>query len=134
MNNVWVGNGRLTKDPELRYTKDGTPVLSITIATDRDYVGRDGVRPVDFIPVTIWANLGEFVAKYFSKGDGIEIVGRIETDRYVKDGETRHSWGVRAEKAYFPDKRSKSSTPQPTDDEPTGSAIDIDIDDGDVPF
>ena len=61
--------GRLTRDPELRYTQSQTPVASFTVAVDRDFGGRDGgERQTDFIDCSAWRSTAEFVNKYFRKG------------------------------------------------------------------
>ena len=61
--------GRLTRDPELRYTQSNTPVAGFTVAVDRDFGGRDGgERQTDFIDCVAWRQTGEFVSKYFREG------------------------------------------------------------------
>ena len=61
--------GRLTRDPELRYTQSQTPVASFTLAVDRDFGGRDGgEKQTDFIDCVAWRSTAEFVSKYFAKG------------------------------------------------------------------
>ena len=61
--------GRLTRDPELRYTQSQIPVASFRLAVDRDFGGRDGgERQTDFIDIVAWRSTAEFVSKYFTKG------------------------------------------------------------------
>ena len=61
--------GRLTRDPELRYTQSQIPVASFTLAVDRDFGGRDGgEKQTDFIDIVAWRSTAEFVSKYFTKG------------------------------------------------------------------
>lgn len=83
--------GRLTKDPELRFTPGtGAAVTSITIAIDR-YNTKTGEREADFIPVVIWGKQAESTANYMSKGSQIAISGRIQTRSYdAKDGTKRY--------------------------------------------
>ena len=60
--------GRLTRDPELRRTGNGTAVASFTLAVDRDFKPQDGERETDFIDIVAWRNTADFVSNYFSKG------------------------------------------------------------------
>ena len=78
--------GRLTRDPELRYTQSQTPVASFTLAVDRDFGGRDGgEKQTDFIDCVAWRSTAEFVSKYFAKGSMAVVSGRLQirdwTDR-----------------------------------------------------
>lgn len=71
--------GRLTKEPELRYTAgNNTAVCQFTIAVDRRFKS-DNQPTADFIPVVAWRQTGEFVSKYFNKGSRIAVVGQIQT-------------------------------------------------------
>ena len=78
--------GRLTRDPELRYTQSQTPVASFTLAVDRDFGSRDGgEKQTDFIDCVAWRQTAEFVSKYFTKGSMAVVSGRLQirdwTDR-----------------------------------------------------
>lgn len=100
--------GRLTKDPELRYTRSNTPVASFTMAVERDFGEKDGVRPVDFIDCVAWKSRGEFVSKYFHKGDMICVSGRLEMRDWTdRDGSKHRSAEVNVENAYFCGKKDK---------------------------
>ena len=83
--------GRLTKDPELRYTPgNGTAVTTLTLAID-NYNSKTGEKSADFIPVVIWGKQAENTAQYMSKGSQIAISGRIATRSYdAKDGTKRY--------------------------------------------
>ena len=85
--------GRLTRDPELRYTQSQTPVASFTLACDRDFGGRDGSeRQTDFIDCVAWRQTAEFVSKYFSKGRLAAVDGRLQIREWTdKDGNKRRS-------------------------------------------
>ena len=80
--------GRLTRDPELRYTQSGTPVASFSLAVERDFGSRDGgERQTDFIDIVAWRQTGEFVSKYFSKGRMAIVSGRLQMRDWTdKDG------------------------------------------------
>lgn len=68
--------GRLTRDPELRHTANGTAVASFALAVDRDYTSKDGgERETDFVDIVAWRGTAEFVSKYFTKGQ-LAIVNR----------------------------------------------------------
>ena len=75
--------GRLTRDPELRYTQSQTPVASFTLAVDRDYGSRDdGEKQTDFIDCVAWRQTAEFVSKYFQKGSMAVVAGRLQSRRW----------------------------------------------------
>ena len=69
--------GRLTRDPELRHTGNGTAVASFTLAVDRDFKSQSGERETDFIDIVAWRSTAEFVSKYFSKGRMAVVPGDL---------------------------------------------------------
>lgn len=83
--------GRLTKDPEVRYTQSGTPVGTFTLAVDRR-VAKDKPKEADFIPCIVWGKMAEGVVKnYCYKGKQIAVEGRIQVRSYdAKDGSKRY--------------------------------------------
>ena len=83
--------GRLTKDPELRYTPgNGVAVCSLTVAVD-NYNSKTGEKGADFIPVVVWGKSAENVAQYCAKGSQIAVSGRIANRSYdAKDGTKRY--------------------------------------------
>lgn len=89
MNKV-VLMGRLTKDPELRYTpSNNTSVCQFTIAVDRRFK-TEGQPQADFIPIVAWRQTAEFVCKYFTKGSRIAVVGSIQTRTWDDNNGARH--------------------------------------------
>lgn len=104
--------GRLTRDPELRYTQSQTPVASFTVACERDFAGQDQEKVTDFIDCVAWRQGGEFVSKYFHKGSMIIVDGRLQSRKWEdRDGNKRVSWEINAEHCYFGEsKRSEDST------------------------
>lgn len=98
--NKFLGLGRLTADPVIKQTQSGVSVCSFNIAVNRKYKSGEE-RKADFIPVVAWRNTAEFIAKYFSKGDPIQIEGRLETRTYEKDGATRFVMEVIADDVSF---------------------------------
>lgn len=74
--------GRLTRDPELRYTPSGVAVTQFTLAVDRPFSGQGGEREADFIPVVTWRQLAETCANYLRKGRLTAVEGRIQVRNY----------------------------------------------------
>ncbi|MGN7358856.1 single-stranded DNA-binding protein [Paenibacillus sp. SAF-054] len=74
--------GRLTKDPELRYTPAGVAVTQFTLAVDRPFTSQGGEREADFIPVVTWRQLAETCANYLRKGRLTAVEGRIQVRNY----------------------------------------------------
>ena len=97
--------GRLTRDPELRYTGANVPVASFRLAVDRDIRPKDGgERQTDFIDVVAWRQTGEFVSKHFAKGSMIVVSGRLQMrDWNDRDGGRRIAPEVVADEVYFAD-------------------------------
>ena len=106
MNKV-VLMGRLTRDPETRYTQtNNTLVASFTLAVNRRFSRQGEERQADFIPVVAWSKTGEFCSKYFKKGQQVGVVGRIQTRNWDDDqGQKHYVTEVVAEEAYFADSK-----------------------------
>ena len=106
MNKV-VLMGRLTKDPETRYTQtNNTLVASFTLAINRRFARQGEERQADFIPIVAWNKTGEFCSKYFKKGQQVGIIGRIQTRNWDDEqGQKHYVTEVIAEEAYFADSR-----------------------------
>lgn len=102
--------GRLTKNPELRFTPGtGLAVSTFTIAVDRR-TNKEGKKETDFIPIVVWGKQGENVANYMSKGKLIGISGRIQTRNYEgKDGIRRYVTEIVADEVQFLDYKSSSN-------------------------
>lgn len=81
--------GRLTRDPELRYTPSGHPVANFTLATDRPFKNAQGERQADFIDVAAWRKLAEIVSQYVGKGQLLAVEGRLEIRSYTDSQEIR---------------------------------------------
>ena len=142
--------GRLTRDPELRYTGSNIPVASFSVAVDRDFGrGENGEKQTDFINVSAWRQTGEFVSKYFTKGSMIVVSGRLQMRDYTdRDGNRRTAAEVVAENVYFGESKRRDDgaarqeyAPRPPSNEgfnsakaQAGSFQTIDDDDGQLPF
>ena len=92
--------GRLTKDPELRYTQSNIAAATFTLAVNRNYKNANGGYDADFIPVVVWRGLAEMLSKRLKKGSRVCISGRIQTSSYDgNDGQKRYVTEVLAEDA-----------------------------------
>ena len=99
--------GRLTRDPELRHTNNGTAVTSFSIAVDRDFKAQDGSKETDFIDIVAWRQTAEFVSKYFAKGRMAVVDGRLQTRSYQDNtGNKRTAVEVVADSIYFGDSKN----------------------------
>ena len=122
--------GRLTRDPEMRRTQNGTVVASLTLACDRDFKPKNGEKETDFIDVVVWGKTAEFAANYFTKGRMAIVEGRLQVRGWQdNDGNKRKSTEVVADRMYFGDsKQEGKKQTAPADD-----FAEIE-DDGDIPF
>lgn len=112
--------GRLTRDPELRYTQSQTPVASFTVACERDFAGQDQEKVTDFIDCVAWRQGGEFVNKYFHKGNMIIVDGRLQSRKWTdKEGNKRVSWEINAEHCYFGESKRSDDSGQSYSREPS---------------
>ncbi|MBQ9009311.1 MAG: single-stranded DNA-binding protein [Clostridia bacterium] len=126
--------GRLTADPELRHTQNGTSVASFRIAVERNYKDAGtGKREADFFSCVAWRGTGELVSKYFQKGRMILLDGHLQNREYTdRNGVRRYVTEVVAEDIYFCDsKREETGTENPYAREPELSEME---DDGELPF
>lgn len=152
-NNITV-DGNLVADPEVRTTPNGKSVVNLRIANNRSYRTKDGEwkdAPVSFLNVVLWEQQADFVAKYFKKGDGIIVGGRLTSRRYeTKAGEKRTAYDIVANEVSFGGKpkakdgqaaapAAAAQTPAPAA-QPVNNAVDanefmvIDDDCDDLPF
>ncbi len=105
--------GRIVRGPELRYTQQGTPVCSFTLAVDRRF-NRD---KTDYIKVIAWRNTAEFCANYFQKGSRIALVGSIQTRTWEDDsGKKHHEVEVIADSVYFAESKRDNQRESPVED------------------
>lgn len=96
--------GRLTRDPELRYTSSGTAVATFTLAVNRNYANQQGEREADFINIVTWRQLAELCANYLKKGRLAAVEGRIQTRSYEnQEGKKVYVTEVVAENVQFLD-------------------------------
>ena len=111
--------GRLTREPDIRYTQSSQPltVARFTLAVDRRYK-KDGEQEADFISCIAFGKLGDFVEKYLHKGIKICLDGRLQTGSFTnKDGEKKYTADVIAENIEFAEKK-ENQQPQPEQQKP----------------
>lgn len=100
--------GRLTRDPEVRYTSTNKQVTSFSVACDRDYA--TGSEKTDFINCFAFGKTAEFVANYFSKGSMAVVDGRLQIGQYTdREGNKRTTAEVNAEHVYFGERKNSGS-------------------------
>ena len=152
--------GRLTRDPELKYTQGDLPVVQFTVAVERNRAAQGQEKQTDFINVVAWRKTAEFVSRWFTKGMMIIVTGSIQSRNWQdKNGNNRTSIEVVADEVQFGEsKRSReanagyqggypeayapapqqtqASRPAPRFDMPAGNSdfSEISDDDGKVPF
>lgn len=114
--NKTISEGRITRELKLEKTKTGTPFCNFDLAMDSGF-GKN--KRTTFITVTVWGKQAEFVSKYFEKGHGILVEGRIDQDIW-KDkntGEKKSRHRITAERVQFPLSNKNQKTVDPTDEE-----------------
>jgi len=114
MNNV-VLIGRLTRDPEVRYTEAQLAIARFSLAVDRQrYGNREDGNTADFINIVVFGKLAENVEKYLNKGSQIGIIGRLQTGSYVnKDGVKVYTTDVVADRVEFLNTKTKNGEDMP---------------------
>ena len=131
--------GRLTAEPELRYTESEKAYTRFTLAVNRKYKKDDESRDADFIPVVAWEKRAETICQYVKKGNRLGIVGRIQTGSYDKEAGSRgYTYDVIVEEFEFLESRSREDRPEPEYAEPEDPFADfgdsVEITDDDLPF
>lgn len=120
--------GRLTADPNLKFTKGGTAVTTFTLAVDRRFK-KEGQPEADFIPIVVWGKQAESTANYVTKGKLVAVSGRIQARSYeAKDGTRRYITEVVAEEVQFLEWSGNGQSNNPPDNLVTPA------DDGSIPF
>lgn len=122
--------GRLTRDPEIKYTESGKTIARFGIAVDR----RKKESGADFINIVAFDKTGEFIEKYFRKGQRIGITGRIQTGSYDgKDGKKVYTFDVVADNVEFVESKASASAPTPANADEF-IAVPDSVDDDGLPF
>lgn len=102
--------GRLTRDPELRYSSSNAAIVNFSIAIDRQYTNSQGQRDTDFINIVAFQKQAENIKKYVSKGSLVAVDGRIQTRNYEdKDGKRVYVTEVVADRVQFLDTKGSNN-------------------------
>ncbi len=149
MLNKAVLMGRLTADPELRKTPNGTSVTSFSIAVNRPRFNKESADVADFIDCVAWRTTAEFISKWFQKGQMIAITGRIQTRTWTdKQDQKRKNVEISVDEAFFADSKREGGGSQQRSTG-GGNTVDpmtfdlgpsenefasMDMDDSDLPF
>ena len=111
--------GRLTRDPELRYTGSNTPVATFSLAVNRPFTNQSGEREADFINCVVWRKLAETVKNYLSQGSQVAVEGRIQTRNYDdQNGQKRYVTEVIVENIDFVGSRRDNAQGQASQSTP----------------
>lgn len=120
--------GNLTRDPEIRYNPNGTPVANFSIALNRKYKQGDEFREeVSYIDIVVFGKQAENCGQYLNKGSGILVEGRLQQRRWETDGQKRSKVEVVADNVRFMPKRQAGGGGAEPDAEEM-------VDEGDIPF
>ena len=142
MNKIFL-LGRLTKNPEVRYTQaSNTLVASFSLAVNRRYVAQGQERQADFFNIIAWSKLGEFCSKYFQKGQQVVVIGRLQNRNWEDDQGIKHYiTEIVAEEAYFADSKKTNNGGDSSNFENTfgtnlseNTEFQVDSSDDDLPF
>lgn len=163
MNKV-VLTGRITKDPEIRYTQSGMPNLRFSLAVDRQTRDAQGNRTADFISCVAFSQQADFMSRYVKKGNMLVVEGRIQTGQFQgQDGQVRYTTDVVVERIENLSPREANQNQQPQQQNPyqgynnpsygqqnqfqqpsynqqqsyeenSPKSFDVDVDDNDLPF
>lgn len=102
--------GRLTKEPELRYTPNGTAIANFTLAVNRPFTNQKGAKEADFVPIVVWNKAAENCAQYLKKGQQTAVEGRLQIRAYEDNsGQRRWITEVIAERVEFLGSKSNNT-------------------------
>ena len=125
--------GRLTKNPEARYTSTGKAVTLFTLAVNRPYTNSDGQREADFINCQAWGKTAEVVGNHVSKGDRLLVEGRLQIRGYTdKEGVKRYATEVVVNRVEFIEQKKDSNVK--TEASPMDDFVSADFEQDSIPF
>ena len=129
--NKWIGMGRLTRDPEVRYSQSGSAVANFSVAIDRRYK-RDGETTADFFNCTAFGKTGEFAEKYLRKGTKVVIEGELQNNNYEdKNGTKHYSVQIIVNQIEFAESKSSQDNTEPETTAPVDNDF-VNVPDGDM--
>lgn len=127
--------GRMTRDPELRYTPQNTAVTSFSLAVERDYQPGGTEKQTDFIDCVAWRKTAEFVSKYFQKGSMAVVSGRLQIRDWTdREGGKRKSAEVAVDNIYFGESAKAKPAGAPVDAAPPSFEELAETEGGELPF
>lgn len=131
--NVVTMTGRLTDDPEIKYTSGDRPlcIASYSIAVNRPFADKDGNRQADFFTCKSFGRTGEFIEKYFRKGMKIDLFGRLEQEKWERDGKKYNRVVINAERVEFGE--GKTGHEQKAEKKPDADGF-MQVTDEELPF
>lgn len=135
MLNKAIIQGRLVRNPELRYTQSNTAVASFTLAVERNFTQKGQDKQTDFLDIVVWGKTAEFVNNYFTKGMMAIAVGSIQTRKWEdRNGNKRVNVEIIASEVNFGESRKTQQNDTDPDDLSDDGFTEVSDDDGDVPF
>lgn len=127
--------GRLTKDPELRYTPSGIAVTTFTLAVDRNFKNANGERDTDFIPCIVYRQQAESCAEYLAKGKMASVDGRIQVRSFEgQDGQRRWVTEIIADNVQFLSPKGSGESGQAYTSSGENIGHEVDLEGDDIPF
>ena len=125
--------GNLGKDPELKTTNNGTSFCNLSVATSESWIGKDGNKnqKTEWHNIVVWKQLAENCCKYLKKGSKIYLQGKIQTEKYEKDGQERYFTKIIANQVKFLDSRTNQEKGHVTNQNDVNAS---DYQDEDIPF
>jgi len=114
--------GRITKDPEVKSTQSNIPVVTFTLAVNRQFSDQSGEKQADFIQCVVWRKQAENLARFVKKGALLGVEGRIQTRNYESDNGTRYVTEVVCDSVQFLESKGSNVEAEPTIKEETRTA------------
>ena len=129
--------GRLARDPEIRYTKNGSAIANMTVATDESFTGSDGnkVERTEWHRVTVFGKMAENCGNYLGKGSLVHVEGSLATRKWQdQNGQDRYTTEIKAQRVQFLDRRDQDGGQQRQGRQQQTRGSEQDYQDQDVPF
>jgi single-strand DNA-binding protein len=126
--------GRLTKDPELKYTPNGVAVATFTLAVNRQFKGPNGESEADFLNIVVWRKAAENVSNFLKKGSLAGVDGRIQIRTYEQDGKRNYMTEIVADSVQFLERKNSEEAPRTNQPKEPAYSGGIDVSDDDLPF
>ena len=128
--------GRLTRDVDVKYTQTtNTMIASFSLAVNRRFVKEGEERQVDFFNISTFGKTAEFVNKYFSKGQQVVVIGRLQNRSWEDDQKQKHyATDIIAEEVYFADSKKQAGDAKELENTLNNAGVNYTIKDDDLPF